>query len=146
MWVRAWGAAGHSGSFLSFRKKNQRICRHCPGVSQHTIPYPVFKNLTIPSSYHTISCIERESISLTCGTSDFPTKYSWNFKISLRDAFMQVTQKKSQVFGLNKMEEALVMLKHSSYTSVTSQNWQGASASAGATSSFVYCAHLMGAQ
>lgn len=48
---------------------------------------------------------------------------------------MQVTQKKSQVFGLNKMEEALVMLKQSSYTSVTSQDWQGVSASAGATSS-----------
>lgn len=42
---------------------------------------------------------------------------------------MQVTQKKSQVFGLNKMEEALVMLKQSSYTSVTSQDWQGVSAS-----------------
>lgn len=42
---------------------------------------------------------------------------------------MQVTQEKSQVFGLNKM------LKLSSYASVTSQDWQGASASAGATSS-----------
>lgn len=33
------------------------------------------------------------------------------------------------------MEEALVTLKHSLYTSVTSQNWQGASACAGATGS-----------
>lgn len=33
----------------------------------------------------------------------------------MTDAFMQDTQKKSQVFGLNVMEEALVMLKHSSY-------------------------------
>lgn len=39
---------------------------------------------------------------------------------------MQDTQKKSQVFGLNVMEEALVMLKHSSCASATSQNWQGA--------------------
>lgn len=48
---------------------------------------------------------------------------------------MQVTQKNSSVFGLSKMEEALVILKHSSYASVTSQDWQGASASTGAISS-----------
>lgn len=129
VWARASGAAGLSGSFLTFRKENQRTCRHCPGVSQHMTPYPVCNNLTIPSSYHIISRIKRKSISLTCGTLDFPTKYSWNLKTSLRDGFMQVTQEKSQVFGLNKM------LKLSSYASVTSQDWQGASASAGATSS-----------
>jgi len=48
---------------------------------------------------------------------------------------MQVTQKKSQVFASSKMEEAFVMLQHSSYALVTSQDWQGALASAGAASS-----------
>lgn len=38
---RALGAANSSRSFLTFREKNQRTCRHCPGVSQHMTPYPV---------------------------------------------------------------------------------------------------------
>lgn len=37
---------------------------YCPVVSQHTTPPPVFNNLTIPSSFHTIPCTERGSISL----------------------------------------------------------------------------------
>lgn len=41
------------------------------------------------------------------------------------------------------MEEALVMLKHSSYASVTSQDWQGALARAVATNS-PDGVHLMG--
>lgn len=59
-------------------------CRHCPGVSLHMTPYPVFKNLTIPSANHIISCMERESICLTCATLHFPAKYCWNLKSSLR--------------------------------------------------------------
>lgn len=111
------GAAGLSRSFLTFRRKNQRTCRHCPGVSQHMTPYPVFSNLTISSWDHTISRIKSESISLTCGTLDFPTKCSWNLKTSLSFyACLHASyQTKSWVFGLNKMEEALVMLKHSCY-------------------------------
>lgn len=83
----------------------------------------MFSSLTISSPYHKVSCIE--SVRLTCGT-DSPAKYIWNLKASLTDAFVQDTQKKSQVFGLNEMEEALVVLEHSSYASGTSQNWQGA--------------------
>lgn len=47
----------------------------------------------------------------------------------------KLPKKKSQVFGLNKIEEALVMLKHTSYASVTSQDGQCGLASAGVISS-----------
>lgn len=89
--ARALRAASHPGSTITSRKKNKEIHRYCPGVSLHVTPHPVFKNLTIPGAYHILSCMERESISLTCATLDFPAKYSWNLKTSLR-CFHEICQ------------------------------------------------------
>lgn len=80
---RSLGATSHPGSTITSRKKNKGTCSHSPGVSHHDSISSVQK-LTIPSAYHITACMERESISLTCATLDFPAKYSWNLKTSLR--------------------------------------------------------------
>lgn len=131
--ARALRAASHPGSTITSRQKNKEIHRYCPGVSLHVTPHPVFKNLTIPGAYHIVSCMERESISLTCATLDFPAKYSWNLKTSLR-CFHEICQQ-IKVLVYKKMEKALVKLEHRSSTWVTSWDWHGASGNAGATSS-----------